>query len=118
MKTEVQMMKEYFKVSWLSASHMVSTSKNFSLSVTLNFSKNFKKLYEQQVFTNKYLLKAANYWASLVAQMVNSPSMQEIQIRSLGWEDLLEKGIATQSSIFGWRIPWTKEPGKLKSIGS
>ena len=46
--------------------------------------------------------------ASLVAQMVkNLPSMQEIQVQSLGWEDPLEKGMATHSTIRAWRIPWT-----------
>ena len=53
-------------------------------------------------------------WASLVAQMVkNPPTMQETWVRSLGWEDLLEKGKATHSSILAWRIPWTEEPGRL-----
>ena len=41
----------------------------------------------------------------------------ETQVRSLGREQLLEKGIATHSSILAWRIPWTKEPGGLQSIG-
>ena len=55
-------------------------------------------------------------WASLVAQMVkNLPGMQEIRTRSLGEEDSLEKGMATHSSIFAWRIPWTEEPGRLQS---
>ena len=50
--------------------------------------------------------------ASLVAQMVkNLPAMQETQIQSWGWEKPLEKGMATHSSILGWRIPWTEEPG-------
>ena len=45
--------------------------------------------------------------ASLVAQMVkNLPAMQETQVQSLGWEDFLEKGMATHSSIPAWRIPW------------
>jgi len=44
--------------------------------------------------------------------------MQEIQVRSLGWEDPLEKGMATHSSILAWRIPWTEEPGGLQSMGS
>ena len=44
--------------------------------------------------------------------------MQETQVRSLGWEDLLEKGVATHSSIFAWRITETEEPGGLQSIGS
>ena len=50
----------------------------------------------------------------MVAQMVmNVPAMQETQVRSLGQEDPLEKGMATYSSIFAWRIPWTEEPGGL-----
>ena len=47
-------------------------------------------------------------WASLVAQLVkNLPAKREIWVRSLGWEDPLEKGKATQTSILAWRIPWT-----------
>ena len=47
-------------------------------------------------------------WASLVAQLVkNLPAMQETWVQSLGWEDPLEKGMATHSSIPAWRIPWT-----------
>ena len=58
------------------------------------------------------------YTASLVAQTVKTlPAMQEIQVRSLGWEDPLEKGMATHSSILAWEIPWTEEPGGLQSMG-
>ena len=54
-----------------------------------------------------------------MAQMVkNLLAMQETWVRSLGWEDLLEKGIATHASILAWRIPWTEEPGGLQSMGS
>ena len=54
--------------------------------------------------------------ASLVVKAVkNPPSMQETQILSLGWEDLLEKGMASHSSILVWRILWTEEPGGLYS---
>ena len=57
-------------------------------------------------------------WVSLVAQRIKRlPAMQEIQIRSLGWEDPLEKEMATHSSILAWRIPWTEEPGGLQSTG-
>ena len=42
--------------------------------------------------------------------------MWETQVQSLGWEDPLEKGMATQSSILAWEIPWTEESGKLQSI--
>ena len=57
--------------------------------------------------------------ASLVAQMVkNLPAIGETRVQSLGWEDPLEKGMATYSSISAWRIPWTVEPGSLQSMGS
>ena len=46
------------------------------------------------------------------------PTMQETGVQSLGWEDLLEKEIATHSSILAWKIPWMEEPGRLQSIGS
>ena len=53
-----------------------------------------------------------------MAQMVkNLPAMQESQVLSLGWEDPLEKGIATHFSILVWRIPWKGEPGRLQSMG-
>ena len=57
--------------------------------------------------------------ASLVAQLLkNPPALWETWIRSLGWEDSLEKGKVTHSSILAWRIPWTEEPGGLQSMGS
>ena len=53
-----------------------------------------------------------------MAQMVrNLPEMQETRIQALGWEDPLEKKMATHSSIFAWEIPWTEEPGRLQSMG-
>ena len=56
-------------------------------------------------------------WASLVAQTVkNPPAMQDTWVLSLGWEDLLEEGMATHSSILAWRLP--TEPGRLQSTGS
>ncbi|CAI9176907.1 unnamed protein product [Rangifer tarandus platyrhynchus] len=55
--------------------------------------------------------------ASLVVQLLkNLPIMQETLVRFLGWEDLLEKEMATHSSILAWRIPWTKEPGGLNPM--
>ena len=57
--------------------------------------------------------------ASLVAQLVkNPPAVQETWVRSLGWEDPLEKEMATHPSVLAWRIPWTEEPAGLQSIGS
>ena len=47
----------------------------------------------------------------------NLPAMLETQVRSLGQEDPLEKGMASNSSILAWRIPWTEEPGRLQSMG-
>ena len=55
----------------------------------------------------------------LVAQMVKRlPKMRKTQVQSLGQEDLLEKEMATHSSILAWKIPWTEEPGGLQSMGS
>ena len=57
-------------------------------------------------------------WAPLVAQRVtNLPAVQETGVWSLGWEDPLEEGMATYSSILVWRIPWAEEPGGLQSMG-
>ena len=57
--------------------------------------------------------------ASLVAQIVeNLPAMWETWVRLLGGEDPLEKGMAIYYSILAWRIPWTEEPGGLRSMGS
>ena len=46
------------------------------------------------------------------------PTMWETQVQSMGWEDLLEKEMATHSSILAWKIPWMEEPGRLQSMGS
>ena len=57
--------------------------------------------------------------ASLVAQRLKRlPTMRETWVRSLGWEDPLEKEMATHSSTLAWKIPWTEEPGRLQSMGS
>ena len=55
---------------------------------------------------------------TLVAQRIKClPAMQETRVRSLGWEDPLEKEMATHSSILALRIPWTEEPGGLQATG-
>ena len=57
-------------------------------------------------------------WTSLVAQTVKClPTMRETWVQSLGQEDLLEKEMATHSSILAWKIPWMEEPGGLQSMG-
>ena len=58
-------------------------------------------------------------WGSLVTQTVkNLPAIWETQVRSLGQEDPLEKGLATHSSILAWKISWTEEPGRPQSMMS
>ena len=53
-----------------------------------------------------------------MAQTVkNLPAVRETWVQSLGWEDPLQKGLATHSSILAWTIPWTEEPGRLQSMG-
>ena len=57
-------------------------------------------------------------WASLVAQNVKNPSaMWETWVRSLDWEDSLEEGMATHSSILAWKIPWAEEHSRLQPMG-
>ena len=64
-------------------------------------------------------LNQSLYVTSLVAQTVKClPTVRETRVQSMGWEDLLEKAMATHSSIPAWKIPWTEEPGRLQSTGS
>ena len=57
-------------------------------------------------------------WAIYRAFLVTQQAMQEMQVWSLGWEDPLEKEMATHSSILAWEIPWSEKPGRLQSMGS
>ena len=71
-------------------------------------------------------MKLINYEVSIQTKVIpwmaqrikHLPAMQETQVGSLGWEDPLEKEMATHSSVLAWRIPWTEEPGGLQSTGS
>ena len=54
----------------------------------------------------------------MIQTVRNLPGMQEIQVRSLVWEDRLEKGMAIHSNILAWRIPWTEKSGRIQSMGS
>ena len=66
---------------------------------------------------NQFVLSL--HFTSLVAQTVKClPTVWETRVQSLGQEDLLEKEMATHSSILAWKIPWTEEPGRLQSKGS
>ena len=67
---------------------------------------------------NGFLIINKQMRASLVSQLVkNPPAKQETWVRSLGWEDPLEKGKATHSSILSWRIPWTIESMGSQRVG-
>ena len=86
--------------------------RQYFLSLSLPFAISVVHLYFH--LTNIYII-----YASLVAQRLKHfPTMQETWVRSLGWEDPLEKEMATHSSILAWRIPWTEEPGGLQSTVS
>ena len=74
--------------------------------------------YSKLAYRSTFVYLSICLWASLVAQMVKHlPAMQETWVRSLGWEDPLEKEMATHSSTLAWKIPRTEEPGSLQSMG-
>ena len=74
------------------------------------------RLTYRQAFKNEAGVNLI-YEASLVAQMVKRlPAMWETWVRSLGWEDLLEKKMATHSSTLAWKMPQTEEPGRVQSM--
>ena len=88
----------------------------------------FNKLYQLLEKKRKETLKSSDLRLTdqkerkippLVAQMAkNLPAMQKTQVCSRGWEDPLEKGMATHFSILPWRIPWIEEPGRLQFMWS
>ena len=64
------------------------------------------------------VIHSCSFRASLVVQTVkNPPAVQETSVQSLGWEDPLEKGMTTHSSILAWEIQWTEEPARLQTMG-
>ena len=68
-------------------------------------------------YMNMYIQISMYVWVSLMAQMVRClPAVQKTQVWSLGWEDPLEKEMATHSSTLDWKILWTEEPGRLQSM--
>ena len=77
----------------------------------------FRDLFSEEGTTVSYLRNTR--FSFPVAQRLKClPPMRETQVRSLGWEDPLEKEMVTHSSTLAWRIPWTEEPGGLQSMGS
>ena len=76
-----------------------------------------KKCCDSKEFNKKYL--TSTVIKPLMVQMIKQlPAMQETQVRSLDWEDPLEKGMATHSGILAWRTPWTEDPGGLQYLES
>ena len=75
-------------------------------------------LYFHFLYFVNILVRPLYLRTSLVAQTVKYlPTMWVTQVQSLGREDLLEKKMATHSSVLAWKIPWTEEPGRLQSVG-
>ena len=90
--------------------------KNFLQFVVIHTVKGFSVVNEAEV--DVFLELSHFFWASLVAQLVkNPPAMWETWVQSLGWEDPLEKGKATHSSILAWRIPWTVQAMESQRVG-
>ena len=76
-------------------------------------------LYSRSLLIIYFIYSSVSIPASLMAQMVKHlPAMQETRVRSLGWEDPLEKEKTTHSSSPAWKIPWSEEPDRLQSMGS
>ena len=110
---------------------LIEILKNF-FSVTLDFFCEYFFLSDHQILLfynfiitqvrsleNMFNIFYSLYWASLMAQMVKHLlAMRETWVWSLGWEDPLEKEMATHSSTLAWKIPWTEKPGRLQTMGS
>ena len=94
--------------------HLASTTRDILKHISLPIN-----LLMHKLFKIKSQLDSHYTVASLVAQRLKHlRGMQETQVPSLGWEDSLEKEMATHSSTLAWRIPWREEPGRLQSMGS
>ena len=105
---------EWIRVYWpliLCRSKLIGKSVLYELQVYYVIFKNanVRKKNKYCIFTHM-----CGIWASLVAHTVKIlPPVQETWVHSLGWQDPLERGMATHSGILAWRIPWTEEPGGL-----
>ena len=83
--------------------------------VALSFSRGFSPPRDQTLIS---YVSCIGRWVLHLSCHLGSPEMEETRVQSLGWEDPLEEGMATHSSVLAWRISWTEEPGGLRSIGS
>ena len=87
------------------------------LGVLIIITINFTSISLTNELENVYY-NTLSFWTPLVVQMVkNLPAVWETWVSFLGWEDPLEKGMATHSSVLAWRIPWMEEPGGLHFMG-
>ena len=104
---------------WLSKQELLASFHYWALEMWLVQLRNVFFLFFQLKSLSALNTVKYFWWgASLVAQTVKNPlAMHETQVRFLGQEDSLERGMATHSSILAWRIPWTEEPGGLQSMG-
>ena len=100
-----------FRIDWLNLLAVQGTLKSLLQQHSLKTS---------VLSCSAFLGQSLNFsWASLVAQLVkNPPAVQKAWVRSLGWEDPLEKEMAHHCSILAWKTPRTEEPGGLQSMGS
>ena len=90
-----------------------------SLSVSLSLSSTLPDVAGAESTKINWVYRVTSQSTSLVAQMVKRlPAMRETWVQSLGWEDPLEKEMATHSSTLAWKIPWTEEPCRVQSMGS
>ena len=80
--------------------------------------KELKNIKQNQAEVKNTITEIKNTLEGMGQMVKNLPAVQETQVPSLGWEDPLEKGMATHFSVLAWEIPWTEEPGRLQSLRS
>ena len=80
--------------------------------------KELKNIKQNQAEVKNTITEIKNTLEGMGQMVKNLPAVQETQVRSLGWEDPLEKGMATHFSVLAWEIPWSEEPGGLQSMES
>ena len=80
--------------------------------------KELKNIKQNQAEVKNTITEIKNTFEEMAQTAENLPALEETQVRSLGWEDPLEKGMATHFSILAWEIPWSEVPGGLQSMES
>ena len=80
--------------------------------------KELKNIKQNQAEVKNIITEIKNTLEGMGQMVKNLPAVQETQVPSLGWEDPLEKGMATHFSVLAWEIPWSEEPGGLQSMES